>query len=728
MKAPSTRRGQLLSRLPLPRTIGSQCLLGLLLGALVALMLPGLTPWLMPLGQIFLRASQIVVMPYLICELLGALGGLSTPSMRLLARFGGLVLLALMLVGSLMVLWLPSLLPDLNASGFFEPESLIRPTAPDLIATYLPFNIFTALAQDNFPAVVLFATVAGVLLQGLPRRELLLEPLEQLRLMFRRLNTLVIRLAPMGVLALTATTLRQMSLSELLRSQALLLINLVALVVLVLLFVVVLWALTPLSLGAVWRILRGPLALTASSGNLLIALPMLNESLQRALAPLVPAGSEQARAMAFEEIAALLPVGFALPTLGQVVSLVFVPFCAWFVDRPFPLEDGVRMLLTGIPTVAGGLKAAVRQELLAAALPTDLIALVDLNGNWLYRGEKVLSLLGLVLLVVMVVCRSLGLLRLRPLRLGLGLLLSLLLALALGHGSTAVLARQLRNTYENDRTLLSQRSLVRQASLRLVRAEQLRSEPVSLAAIRRRGVLRVGLRRDAMPWAFDNASGDLVGFDVDLLHSLARAMNVQLEVVQASLRDLELMLQRQQIDLAAGGIQNTPQRAASWTVSVGYQQVHLALLTRDEDVGWIQKLPTAPLQRPLRLAVSDTSLIGANLRDQIAELLGPPGRPQALSLRPVNDRRVFFGPRGRQFDALLITAEGGAAWSVLHPQTSLVTAFDARLPEELVILIGGQDGALEDYIDTWILRKQDQGLIRSLFEHWVMLRRQPLGR
>lgn len=717
------RGGHLLSRLPLPRTIGSQCLLGLLLGGLLAVLLPGLAPWLIPLGQIFLRASQIVVMPYIICELVGALGGLSSTSMRLLARFGGLVLLALLLVGSLLVLWLPSLLPDLNASGFFQPESLISPSPPDLIATYLPFNIFTALAQDNFPAVVLFATVAGVMLQGLPRRQLLLEPLEQLRLMFRRLNTLVIRLAPLGVLALTATTLRQMSVAELLRSQALLLINLVALTVLVLLFVVVLWALTPLSLGAVWRILRGPLALTASSGNLLIALPMLNDSLQRALAPLVPAGSEQARAMAFEEIAALLPVGFALPTLGQVVSLVFVPFCAWFVDRPFSLEDGMRMLLTGIPTVAGGLKAAVRQELLAAALPTDLIALVDLNGNWLYRGEKVLSLLGLVLLVVLVVCRSLGLVRLRPLRLGLGLLLSLLLALGLGHGSTALLAQQLKGTYENDRTLMSQRSLVRQASLRLLRPDELRSQPVSLEAIRRRGVLRVGLRRDAMPWAFRNASGELVGFDVDLLHSLARALDVRLEVVQASLRDLEWMLQQQQIDLAAGGIQNTPQRAASWTVSVGYQQVHLALLTRDEDVGWIQKLPYAPLQRPLRLAVSDTSLIGANLRDQIAEMLGSPERPQALSLRSVDDRRTFFGARGRQYDALLITAEGGAAWSVLHPNTSLVTSFGAQLPEELVILIAGEDDGLEDYVDTWILRKQDQGLIRRLFEHWVMLRR-----
>ncbi|MFM7314773.1 MAG: cation:dicarboxylate symporter family transporter, partial [Cyanobium sp.] len=95
------------TRFRLPRSIGSQCLLALLIGILLAWRLPGLTPWLQPLGQIFLRASQIVVMPYLLCELVGALGGLGTPSMRLLGRFGGLVLLLVLLLGSLLVLWLP---------------------------------------------------------------------------------------------------------------------------------------------------------------------------------------------------------------------------------------------------------------------------------------------------------------------------------------------------------------------------------------------------------------------------------------------------------------------------------------------------------------------------------------------------------------------------------------------------------------------------------------------
>lgn len=708
----------------LPGTIGSRCLLGLLLGLVIAWRLPLLLPLLQPLGQIFLRASQIVVMPYLLCELLGALGGLSSSSMRLLGRFGALVLLLELLIGALLVVWLPSLLPQLDSSSFFQPESLLSPSSPDLIATYLPFNIFTALAEDNFPAAVLFATVLGVVLQGLPQKQVLLEPLEQLRLLFRRLNGLVIRMAPIGVLALTATTLRSLSREELLRSQGLLLLHLVALLIVLGLFLALVLALTPLTPVALWRVLRGPLTLTASSGNLMIALPMLNDSLQRELTALLPAEADSRRALAFEEIAALLPVGFSLPTLGQVVSLVFIPFCAWLVDRPLSAAGVGRMLLTGIPTVAGGLKAAVRQELLAASLPSDLLALVDLNGSWLYREEKLLSLLGLVLLVLLAVCRSLGLLRLRLLPLLLGLSLSAALALGVGHSGERFLAHQLKGQDRHDRALMALRPLLPQQPVRLLQPDQLQPAQVSLATIRRRGVLRVGLRSDAMPWAFRNDQDSLVGYDLDLLQALARNLAVRLDLVEAPLSELESLLRARRIDLAAGGIQATPQRAAELNVSLGYQQVHLALIVSDDKLKLIQQLAFKPLGRPLRLAVSDGSMLTIDLREQLSALLGSPGQPAALQLQAIPQRRHFFGPQGRRFDALLTTAEGGSAWTVLYPRTSLVTSFGARLPEQLVLLIGGQDPDLEDYIDTWLTRQHDQGLLRRLFRHWILLERQ----
>lgn len=708
-----------LSRL-LPRSIGGQCMLGLLLGILASLLLGPRVAVLTPLGQIFLRASQIAVMPYLICELVGSLGSLQPASMRLLSRTGGLVLLAILASGALTVLFLPASLPALTSSAFFSPEMLQPPEPPDLVSTYLPFNIFSALADDNFPAVVLFAAVLGVLVQGLPRRELLLEPLEQLRLLFRRLNKLVARIAPIGILGLTATTLSSLSPELLVRSQALLVLNLVALVLLFVLGFTAIVVLTPLDLAATWRILRGPLALTASSANLLIALPLLNESLREEFLRLLPDADPARQQRALEEISALMPVGFALPNLGQVVSLLFLPFAAWFVDRPLQPPDMLSMLATGIPAVTGGLKSAVRQELQQLGLPPNLIGLVQINGEWLYRQEKVLSLLGLALLVILVVSASLGALRFRAAPLLRGGLLLALLAVGLGGGSRALLARNLEGTYRNDKLLLNRQTTQPSVRVAVSACGSLRPAAISVEAIQRRRALRVGVRSDQPPWAFHGASQELVGYDVDLARALARHLGVELEVCEAPLPELQGLLSQRRLDLAMGGIQDLPLRSLRFLVSGGYQTVHLALVAPDERVPLLQNLSDAPLDRPLRLAVVDRELITPAVRDQIAAQLGRPGRPAAVTIQTLPSAAAFLQQPTRH-DALITTAEGGASWAVLHPHMTMLPLFGNSLPSELVVLVGGSDRGFLDFVDDWLARQESRGRLEDLFRHWVQV-------
>ena len=708
-----------LSRL-LPRSIGGQCMLGLLLGILASLLLGPRVAVLTPLGQIFLRASQIAVMPYLICELVGSLGSLQPASMRLLSRTGGLVLLAILASGALTVLFLPASLPALTSSAFFSPEMLQPPEPPDLVSTYLPFNIFSALADDNFPAVVLFAAVLGVLVQGLPRRELLLEPLEQLRLLFRRLNKLVARIAPIGILGLTATTLSSLSPELLVRSQALLVLNLVALVLLFVLGFTAIVVLTPLDLAATWRILRGPLALTASSANLLIALPLLNESLREEFLRLLPDADPARQQRALEEISALMPVGFALPNLGQVVSLLFLPFAAWFVDRPLQPPDMLSMLATGIPAVTGGLKSAVRQELQQLGLPANLIGLVQINGEWLYRQEKVLSLLGLALLVILVVSASLGALRFRAAPLLRGGLLLALLAVGLGGGSRALLARNLEGTYRNDKLLLNRQTTQPSVRVAVSACGSLRPAAISVEAIQRRRALRVGVRSDQPPWAFHGASPELVGYDVDLARALARHLGVELEVCEALLPELQGLLSQRRLDLAMGGIQDLPLRSLRFLVSGGYQTVHLALVAPDERVPLLQNVSDAPLDRPLRLAVVDRELITPAVRDQIAAQLGRPGRPAAVTIQTLPSAAAFLQQPTRH-DALITTAEGGASWAVLHPRMTMLPLFGNSLPSELVVLVGGSDRGFLDFVDDWLARQESRGRLEALFRHWVQV-------
>ncbi len=705
-----------------PRQLGNQCLLMLVAGVLVGLLAPTAAVALRPLGLAFLQASQIVVMPLLICELIVGFGGLGRSSLRSLLRSGVLVLLLLWLLGGLLVVVLPQFLPPLTYSGFFDSGLFQQPQVTDLLRTYLPDNIFGALAADNFPAVVLFSAVLGVLLQGLENRQELLRVLEVARQLFGRLNGLMARAVPYGIFALSAVTFATLDWSQLVKIQAFLLLCLISFVVLSVVLAGLVLALTPLSAAALWRIVRGPLALTASSGNLLIALPLLVESLRQELAQLP---SQVARRDDLEaELAPLISLGYSLPTLGQVATLIFLPFAAWYVDRPMGAGTTARMLFTGIPASVAGVKSVVRQELQRQELPPQLLKLIYLNGDWLYRFEKVLSLEGLVVLALFVSFASARSLRLRPLRLLLTAVLATGLAGALGAAARATLATTLQGTYSNDRRLLALQPLLPgPAPVVLLNPSP---EPVTLQAIRQRRVLRAGVRSDGLPWAYRNASGRPVGFDIDLAEGLARSLGVRLQLVEQPLAELERLLDRGAIDLALGGIQSSPQRAIRYHVSPGYESVHLALVVRDGNVGLIQNLASAPLARPLRIAVADPQLITSSLTDRMATELGAgPGRLR-LQLVPIASKLMFFTAAGeRDFDALLTTAEGGSAWAVLHPRTTLLASFGDRLTSELVLLVGGDDPALHAYVDAWIAQEQGRGLMVSLFEHWIYLDADP---
>ena len=714
----------------LPQQLGGQCLLALVLGAIAALVLGDRSQWLMPLGDIFLRASQVVVMPYLICELIGALGALRTQSLQVFLRSGALVILLTLLMGAAMVLVLPVFLPPLLYSAFFSPEVLTPAPDPDLIATYLPYNIFSALAEDNFPAVVVFSAVMGIALQGMPERQVLLHPLEQLRTLFGYLNKWVARITPLGIFALSANTLSSLRPDDLIRMQGLLVICLVGFLVLTLLIIGLLRSLTPLTLQELWLIIRGPLAITASSANLLIALPMLNENLKQVLRTRLGDGDPERLQVAGEEVSALVPIGFALPTLGKVMTLIFIPFVAWYVDRPMDTGAILRMLATGIPTVVGGLKAAVRLELQRLGLPENLLQLVYLNGEWLYRMEKVLALEGLVFLALLVVCQSTGLLRLRGGAVLLTGLLTVATTLGLGFATRGLLARTLEGSYRNDQVLLALqptvptrqpvRTLPPIRSLDPATLARLPIQPVTLAAIQQRGVLRVGVRSMGLPWAYRDRSGRWRGYDIDLLQALAQSLQVRLDLQEAPLPVLEQLLRRQQLDLAVGGIQTSPARAARLRLSEGYQTVHLALVVPDDKVELVQDLDRAPLSRPLVVAVTDPLLLNAQMQDQIDRLLGAPDRPTPIRYEPITDRRDFFtAAGGRRFDALLTTAEGGAAWAVLYPGTTMLPVFGTALQTELVVLLAGQDRPLEDYLNYWITNQKAQGFFARLDRHWI---------
>ena len=721
-----------LKKLVVSMSFGMKCVTALLLGIAVAFVIPQYCYLWAPAGTIFLRASQLVTMPFIMLELLCSLGELSNSSLRTLVRAGGAALLFLFIAAGAAVVLVPTWLPPIVASTFFTPSMLDSPEPVNLLEKFIPFNIFGAMAEDNFPAVVLFSCFAGFALQRLPNNAVLLAPLNSARDLFRSLNKIVIRMTPIAVFALVSTTISGSDHSELLRLHALPVIGLLGLLLLSVFVVSMTMSVSALTWQELWQILKAPLILTASTSSLIISLPTLVTTLQEVLAEKFKGRNPDVLETCREQIGAAVPVGFALPTLGQVYMLFITPFIGWYVNQPFTLSEKFRLLATGIPGSLGGIRSAVRQELAEAGLPEHLLNIVFLNTEWIYRSEKTLSLIGLVVLALIVVGATTGTLRLHKRRLVGSLLVSGILGLGLTFGVNALLSHTLANSYNRDTVLRARTALIKPtSSLRQIGSlttvdqaslDTYPSQPVVLDSIRQRSYIRVGVRSGEYPWAYSNASGGLVGYDIDVLQAAANFSGLEFRLVIAPAEVLETMLERQQIDLAIGGIEENLYRSVKVYATQGYQLVHKALLVHQDRTQLVQSAESHRLGRPLRIAVAESFLPSSVLKDHIEEDLGNPGPPVGVSFARISSTRQFLDDSsGTRYDALLTTAEGGSSWSVLYPETNVLTVFGRDLPNQMVMLLGGKDPQWLTFLNQWISVQEAEGLFRRLYNHWILV-------
>lgn len=688
-------------------SLGMQCIVGLIVGGVLGVIGGSWVAWLAPVGEAFIRAAQIVTMPYMILELIVSLGSLSQRSRSVLVRTGGLAFLCVTLIAAAMAAFVPSWLPDLETSAFFRPDMLLDTEGTDLVKKYLPFNVFGAMAADNFPAVVLFFAAVGFVVQSLDAKERILRPADALRRVFQRMNKLVAKLTPLGVFAFTAVSIAALDMQQLIRLHAMAVLGIGGYIVLVVAIVALIVGVTPVTVRQLWRMMSAPFVVTFSTTNLIIALPMLVESITKEL------GGDEATD---EQIAAVIPVGFILPTVGQVFLLFIVPFCAWYVDRVFSTMSYVQLFATGVPSVVGGIRSTVRLELLNAGLPEDLISVFFLNGEWIYRVEKTLAMLGMVAMVLAVVAHSRGLLKIRLRPALIGVITTVVLTIGLTVGTRALLTQTLAGTYSGASTMMTLDPLIA-ASAATVRDVQPLSDTVSLASIRARGILRVGVRAASLPWAYHRTDGRLVGYDVDMITALAQHLGVRVEVYEAPVATLEQWIAQQRVDVAVGGILDSPVRSAMYNSSDGYQQVHRALVVHDDHVRSVQDRTS---RGPLRIATADSEPVTDDVQRALARALGTENQPAQIQIVRIQTHADFLRDTTHRIaDALLTTAEGGATWSVVYPRTSMLAVLGNTMPAQCVILQAGSDADLREYIQQWMIEERMKALFDRLIAHWI---------
>jgi Na+/H+-dicarboxylate symporter/ABC-type amino acid transport substrate-binding protein len=690
-------------------SLANKVLIGLALGIAVGIFFGEQVAFLSVVGRAFILLLQMPVLPYIVVSLVLGLGRLDVGNALAIARSGGAVMLVLWGIVMAVVLVFPLSFPAWESASFFSRALVETPATIDILGLYIPANPFASLAQTVVPAIVVFSVALGVALIGIKKKDALLQTLETMQDALARITGAVVQLAPVGVFCLMASAAGTLDPSELGRIQVYTLVY--AAVSLLLVFYVLpflVTGLTPLR----YRMFIGPardaLLTSFATGNLLIVLPILAHEAKEMLRR---EGVDQRTADSAVDV--LVPASFTFPNMGKLLSLAFVPFAGWFTGFEMSLNQYPLFAAAGLVSFFGEPIVSLPFLLNLLRIPSDTFQLFVTVDVITSRFGTLLAAAHTLVLAVLGAFVMGGKVRFSARRLMAPMVLGVVLLVVVLGGTRLFFTHVAGASYTKYREFVELELLYDPAPV-VVHEDPSSLAPGGaapgrrLAHIRERGSLRVAYFRDALPFAFRNAHADIVGYDVEMAHLLARELGVQLELVRTERGTVTEALQAGTCDIAMSGFAITPDWATKVRYSVSAGELTVAFVVPDHDRQAFASWETLQKRRELVLALGSSGYYERLLREML---------PKAQVVT-VGSAREYFRGESEPADALATAAEVGAAWSLVYPQFSVVVPQPDPIALPLAYPMPRGEDELADFVDAFVALKMKDGTTRALSEHW----------
>src|SRR5688572_18683236 len=266
--------------------------------------------------------------------------------------------------------------------------------------------------------------------------------------------------------------------------------------------------LTPIRIRELFALTRDALVTAAVAGDLFIVLPVLIDASKTLLERHSPPASGTA-----DLPDAIVPVSFNFPHTGKVLSISFILFAGWFADAAVSVSDYPQLAVTGVLTFFGSLNVAVPYLLDLFRVPADTFQLFLATGVVNSRLGTLVAAMHTLTVALLGSCAIGGLLRFERRRVVRYVVTTAALTIIVIGGARAVFAGILRPEYTRGK-LLTEMTLLHEAAdvtvHRTPQAPEAAPAGPALAAIRERGVVRIGYLADALPYSFFNQRGALV--------------------------------------------------------------------------------------------------------------------------------------------------------------------------------------------------------------------------
>ncbi|MGB1003419.1 MAG: cation:dicarboxylate symporter family transporter [Salibacteraceae bacterium] len=693
-------------------SLSAKVLLGVILGVGTGLFFGDEVSWMSVIGDVFIGLLQMTVLPYIMISLIVNIGRLSLENGKKLVKFGLIFLSMLLGVGLLGLFVFPFSFPEWGSGSFYSNDFVLPPQEFDFVKLYIPTNLFESLSLNIVPAVVLFAIFLGVGLMKLPNKEDLLKPLDVINQGLNQVNKMVVKITPLGVFAIGAGVVSELSLADLSRLQGYLLVYILAVLVFTLVILpLIISIFTPFSPKEVLRITRPTLITIFATGKIIVVYPQLIENIKEILAT-KNADSEKAKS----EVDIIMPLAYPFPNLGTFMIFIFIPFAAWYSGNGLNLSDYPLFLSSTLLSSFVAPITGLPFSLDLMGIPQETFQLFVVSTVLTDRIRVVLGAFHLITLALLTIAASTGIMQFQYKRLVQTVVFSGLILMGSIWGLNRLLSISMANIPTNKDMMDHFELISPQVKDTIINKPSrnpnwLRSSENVLGRIKRRGKLRVGVYPNSMPFAFTNSQGKLVGMGVDLAHQLATDLNVELEFVNITPSKLSNWLKKDYFDIVMSDIFLSSEYAQKMKLSNAYLEVSLAVLTKNENNNFDTFKSTTAL---------DTFTLAYFVRDEIA-LNYISYFPQAglYSIPDYDSLHSLSSTDSIKVDGLITSAERASAWTVLHPEYKVVNPLPYHLYNSLVFPVAN-DAVWQEYVNRWIDYRKKDGTIKRIYDQWVL--------
>lgn len=688
--------------------LSTSILIGLALGIICGIFFGESCAWLGIIGRGYVGLLQMSILPYMMVSLIGGIGTLVAAKAIRLALTAGMVLLGSWVLAFLCVFLAPLAYPIVEAGSFFSP-SMTEVKEIDFINLYIPINPFRSMAETIVPAVAVFSVVVGVALIGIEtdKKRILLDLFSIASTVLTRVAVLVVRLAPFGLFAIAANAAGTMTVQELGRLQVY--IGSFILLTLLLTFFVmpgIVAMLTPFRFSDVLRASRSAMLTGFVTGNLFIVLPLL---IEHGKMMFERAGIRTDDTDSFIEV--LIPVSFNFPNLGKLLTLAFVLFAGWYTGNQVGLAEYPTFSVLGLFSLFGGVDLALPFLLDQMRIPSDTYQLYVVTGVVNGWFATLLATMNLFAFTLIATSAATGNLKIKPRQcviLGAtASVLTVVVLLGARVGFSSIMGKS-----DIAQETLMQMQVKSDVETHIVRianeGKPTSAEGSRLDHILDRGTLKVGYHPDMYPFCFFNDNDQLVGYDVALMHELAASLDLKLVFIPWTYETRDEQLHSGQIDVAIGGLMVTPERLARMTLTDSYMTITAAIVIEDHRRDAVSTWDDIRQLDGFRLATTGRRL-SRNVQRHLPE----------TNVVYVDSPRDFFHKPKQPFDAILMTAEGGSAYTILYPD------YDVAIPKpqfkgNVAFAIPPDEPGLEKFFNAWLALQETNGTLSRFYEKWIV--------